>query len=103
MTRLEDIKQGMAITGVLPDGPVTVLGVAWRGTAAIELTYKDSHGRLGQERGHGDPERRGGRALPEGYRKALRVMRLAGRLGLPLLPLLETPGAYPGLSRKNAG
>jgi acetyl-CoA carboxylase carboxyl transferase subunit beta len=52
---------------------------------------------IGQERGHGDPARRGGRMFPEGYRKAIRVMRLAAHLRLPLLTLIDTPGAYPGL------
>jgi acetyl-CoA carboxylase carboxyl transferase subunit beta len=52
---------------------------------------------IGQERGHGDERRRGGRMYPEGYRKALRVMRLAAHLRLPLLTLIDTPGAYPGL------
>lgn len=34
---------------------------------------------------------------PEGYRKAMRVMRLAGRFGLPIIALIDTPGAYPGV------
>ncbi|MCX8103568.1 MAG: acetyl-CoA carboxylase carboxyltransferase subunit alpha [Candidatus Bipolaricaulota bacterium] len=34
---------------------------------------------------------------PEGYRKALRVMKLADRFGFPILTLLDTPGAYPGI------
>jgi acetyl-CoA carboxylase carboxyl transferase subunit alpha len=34
---------------------------------------------------------------PEGYRKALRLMQYAGRLGLPLVTFIDTPGAYPGL------
>ncbi|MBA3416190.1 MAG: hypothetical protein H0U10_13290, partial [Chloroflexia bacterium] len=39
-------------------------------------------------------ERRNGRATPAGYRKALRVMRLAGQLRLPLLTFIDTPGAW---------
>ena len=50
---------------------------------------------IGQERG--DPSdrelRRGGQMRPEGYRKALRMMRLAAQLRLPLLTLIDTPGA----------
>ncbi len=38
-----------------------------------------------------------GCAYPEGYRKALRVMRLAEKFGLPIIALIDTPGAYPGI------
>src|SRR5476651_1887465 len=38
-----------------------------------------------------------GSAHPEGYRKALRVMRLAEKFGLPVISLIDTPGAYPGV------
>ena len=38
-----------------------------------------------------------GCAHPEGYRKALRLMRLAERFGLPVISLIDTPGAYPGI------
>jgi acetyl-CoA carboxylase carboxyl transferase subunit alpha len=38
-----------------------------------------------------------GSAHPEGYRKALRVMRLAGKFGLPVVALIDTPGAFPGI------
>ncbi|MCC7106494.1 MAG: acetyl-CoA carboxylase, carboxyltransferase subunit beta [Chloroflexi bacterium] len=50
---------------------------------------------IGQERGDlSDREyRRGGRMRPEGYRKAIRMMRLAAQLRLPLLTLIDTPGA----------
>src|SRR5881397_2399805 len=34
---------------------------------------------------------------PEGYRKALRIMRLADKFGLPIIALIDTPGAYPGI------
>lgn len=40
---------------------------------------------------------RSGMALPSGYRKAVRIMRLADRLRLPLVTLIDTPGAYPGV------
>jgi len=36
-------------------------------------------------------------AHPEGYRKALRLMRLASKFGLPIITLVDTPGAYPGI------
>lgn len=44
-----------------------------------------------------------GSAHPEGYRKALRKMRLAERLGLPIVCLVNTPGAYPGLEAEERG
>ena len=44
-----------------------------------------------------------GYARPEGYRKAMRVMELADRLGFPLLTLIDTPGAYPGLAAEQHG
>jgi len=40
---------------------------------------------------------------PEGYRKALRVMKLAEKFGLPIVSLLDTPGAYAGLSAEERG
>ncbi len=49
MTRLEDITRGSAVRGILPEGLATVLDVKWLGTVAIEVTYKDSAGRLGNE------------------------------------------------------
>ncbi len=49
MTRLEDITRGSAVRGFLPEGLATVLDVKWLGTVAIEVTYKDSAGRLGNE------------------------------------------------------
>ena len=44
-----------------------------------------------------------GMAHPEGYRKALRAMRLAARFNLPVVTLLDTPGAYPGLTAEERG
>ena len=58
---------------------------------------------VGLERGHGDPARRGGAALPEGYRKALRMMRLARRLRCPLVTLIDTPGAFLGVEAEERG
>ncbi|HEX9812428.1 MAG TPA: acetyl-CoA carboxylase carboxyltransferase subunit alpha [Burkholderiales bacterium] len=40
---------------------------------------------------------------PEGYRKALRLMRLAERFGLPLVSFIDTPGAYPGVGAEERG
>ncbi|MFT7462795.1 MAG: acetyl-CoA carboxylase carboxyl transferase subunit alpha [Pseudohongiellaceae bacterium] len=44
-----------------------------------------------------------GCAHPEGYRKALRCMQLAARFGLPILTLVNTPGAYPGIAAEERG
>jgi acetyl-CoA carboxylase carboxyl transferase subunit alpha len=44
-----------------------------------------------------------GMPYPEGYRKAMRVMELADRLGFPLLTFVDTPGAYPGLAAEQHG
>jgi acetyl-CoA carboxylase carboxyl transferase subunit alpha len=44
-----------------------------------------------------------GMAYPEGYRKAMRVMELADRLRFPLLTLVDTPGAYPGVAAEQHG
>ena len=44
-----------------------------------------------------------GMARPEGYRKAQRLMRLAERFGLPAIPLIDTPGAYPGVDAEARG
>ena len=61
---------------------------------------------IGQERG-ADTETRVkhnfGMARPEGYRKAQRLMRLAERFGLPVIALVDTPGAYPGIGAEERG
>ncbi len=49
MLKLEQVTRGATIKGVLPDGFVTVVDVKWLGDVAIELTYKDASGRLGNE------------------------------------------------------
>jgi acetyl-CoA carboxylase carboxyl transferase subunit alpha len=42
-------------------------------------------------------------AYPEGYRKAMRAMALAGRHGFPLVTMVDTPGAYPGVAAEQHG
>jgi acetyl-CoA carboxylase carboxyl transferase subunit beta len=44
-----------------------------------------------------------GMATPSGYRKSARVLRLAAKLGIPVLTLIDTPGAYPGLEAEEEG
>jgi acetyl-CoA carboxylase carboxyl transferase subunit alpha len=48
-------------------------------------------------------QRNFGMAYPEGYRKAMRVMELADRHGFPLVSLVDTPGAYPGVAAEQHG
>jgi acetyl-CoA carboxylase carboxyl transferase subunit alpha len=61
---------------------------------------------VGQQKGRDIQERtkrQFGMPYPEGYRKAMRVMELAERHGLPLLSLVDTPGAYPGVAAEQHG
>jgi acetyl-CoA carboxylase carboxyl transferase subunit alpha len=61
---------------------------------------------LGQQKGRGAKEkvrRNFGSAHPEGYRKALRLMRLAERFGLPVVVFIDTQGAYPGIGAEERG
>jgi len=44
-----------------------------------------------------------GMAKPEGYRKAIRLMELAGRFGVPVVTLVDTPGAFPGVQAEERG
>jgi len=48
-------------------------------------------------------ERNFGMARPEGYRKAIRLMELANRFGIPVITLVDTPGAYPGKGAEERG
>lgn len=61
---------------------------------------------IGQEKGH-DTETRlkhnFGMALPEGYRKAQRLMHLAEKFSLPIVTFVDTPGAYPGIGAEERG
>ncbi|MGC4746228.1 acetyl-CoA carboxylase carboxyltransferase subunit alpha [Micromonospora sp. DT201] len=61
---------------------------------------------IGHQKGHTTAElvaRNFGMASPAGHRKALRLMRLAARLGLPVVTLVDTPGADPGVSAEEQG
>lgn len=61
---------------------------------------------IGQEKGHDTQTRlryNFGSARPEGYRKAVRIMEMADRFGLPLLTFVDTAGAYPGVSAEERG
>ena len=56
MTRLEDLKRDAIVKGILPNQQVTVVDVRWIGSTAIELTYKDESGNLGNELIYRDSE-----------------------------------------------
>jgi len=61
---------------------------------------------IGQQKGRDTKQkvyRNFGMAKPEGYRKALRLMQLAERFGLPVLTFIDTPGAYPGIGAEERG
>ena len=61
---------------------------------------------IGHEKGHNTKtriERNFGMARPEGYRKAIRLMELADRFGLPIVTLVDTVGAYPGKGAEERG
>lgn len=61
---------------------------------------------IGHEKGHDTQSRIArnfGMARPEGYRKAVRLMELADRFGLPVVTLVDTPGAYPGRGAEERG
>src|SRR5436305_3294849 len=61
---------------------------------------------VGQQKGRDIKERTQrnfGMAYPEGYRKAMRTMQLAGTFGFPLITFVDTPGAYPGVAAEQHG
>ncbi|MCW8844150.1 MAG: acetyl-CoA carboxylase carboxyltransferase subunit alpha [Rhodobacteraceae bacterium] len=61
---------------------------------------------IGQEKGDDTKsriERNFGMARPEGYRKAIRLMEMADKFGLPVVTLVDTPGAYPGKGAEERG
>jgi acetyl-CoA carboxylase carboxyl transferase subunit alpha len=61
---------------------------------------------IGQQKGRNTKDnlfRNFGMMRPEGYRKALRIMKLAQKFDLPIITLIDTPGAYPGLGAEERG
>ncbi len=77
---------------------------------AIVAGFARFHGRsvavIGHEKGRGTKERiyrNFGQPRPEGYRKALRVMRMAEKFGRAVLTFVDTPGAYPGIGAEERG
>jgi acetyl-CoA carboxylase carboxyl transferase subunit alpha len=61
---------------------------------------------IGQQKGYNTKTRQYrnfGMANPEGYRKALRLMKMAEKFGVPVITFIDTPGAYPGLEAEERG
>ncbi|MFW5426530.1 MAG: acetyl-CoA carboxylase carboxyltransferase subunit alpha, partial [Methylophagaceae bacterium] len=61
---------------------------------------------IGHQKGRDTKEkvaRNFGMPRPEGYRKALRIMKMAERFGLPVITFIDTPGAYPGIGAEERG
>ncbi len=78
--------------------------------AAIVAGFADFRGRpvavVGHQKGRDTKERAArnfGMSRPEGYRKALRLMKLAEKFGLPVFSFVDTPGAYPGIGAEERG
>jgi acetyl-CoA carboxylase carboxyl transferase subunit alpha len=80
------------------DDPAILCGLARLGGHKVML--------IGHHKGRDTKERIKccfGMAHPEGYRKALRCMKLAEKFGLPVVTLIDTPGAYPGIGAEERG
>ena len=80
------------------DDPAIVGGIArFEGIPIIVIGHQK--GRDVKERQY----RNFGMPRPEGYRKALRLFRMAEKFGLPIITLIDTPGAYPGIGAEERG
>ena len=80
------------------DDPAIVSGAAFLGGRPVMI--------VGEQKGRDTKEklyRNFGMPKPEGYRKALRVMQLASKFNRPVVTLLDTPGAYPGIDAEERG
>jgi acetyl-CoA carboxylase carboxyl transferase subunit alpha len=80
------------------DDPAIVGGFAWFRGKPVMI--------IGHQKGHDTQQklkRNFGMPKPEGYRKALRLMNLAAKFRRPILTLIDTPGAYPGIDSEERG
>ncbi len=80
------------------DDPAVVTGFATIGSYKVVV--------IGQQKGHDASEnikRNFGMMHPEGYRKALRIMKLGEKFSLPVVIFIDTPGAYPGIGAEERG
>ena len=93
-TDFEELKGDRAYA----DDPAIVCGVARLDGRPIAV--------IGEQKGRDTKEkirRNFGMPRPEGYRKALRIMKLAERFRLPIITFIDTPGAYPGVGAEERG
>ena len=80
------------------DDPSVVTGIGHFGDYSIAI--------IGQQKGRNTKDnlyRNFGMMRPEGYRKALRIMKLAEKFGIPVITFMDTPGAYPGIGAEERG
>lgn len=80
------------------DDPAIVCGAAFLDGRPVMV--------VGEQKGRDTKQklyRNFGMPKPEGYRKALRIMQLASKFGRPVVTLLDTPGAYPGIDAEERG
>ncbi len=80
------------------DDKAIVGGIGWLDGQAV-MVISHEKGRDTKEK----IERNFGMPRPEGYRKALRLMKMAERFNLPIVTLIDTPGAYPGIDAEERG
>jgi acetyl-CoA carboxylase carboxyl transferase subunit alpha len=80
------------------DDPALITGMAWFGGRPVLI--------VGNQKGRDTKQRLArnfGQAKPEGYRKALRAMRIAAKFCRPIFVFVDTPGAYPGIDAEERG
>jgi acetyl-CoA carboxylase carboxyl transferase subunit alpha len=80
------------------DDPALITGMAWFGGRPVLI--------VGNQKGRDTKQRLArnfGQAKPEGYRKALRAMRIAAKFRRPIFVFVDTPGAYPGIDAEERG
>ncbi|SIN91548.1 acetyl-CoA carboxylase carboxyltransferase subunit alpha [Sulfurivirga caldicuralii] len=80
------------------DDKAIVGGIAWLDGRSVMV--------IGHEKGRNTKEkveRNFGMPRPEGYRKALRLMKMAERFNMPIITFIDTPGAYPGIDAEERG
>ncbi len=80
------------------DDPAIISGIAQFEDISVAV--------VGHQKGRGTNDkikRNFGMAKPEGFRKALRVMKLAERFNMPIITFIDTPGAYPGIDAEERG
>jgi len=83
-----------------------VAGMGWLQTTPGEKSTENPIMIIGQQKGRDTKQkllRNFGMPKPEGYRKAMRLMELAAKFSRPVITLLDTPGAYPGIDAEERG